>query len=234
LPSVGLVAMLVIFVRHDSSRIVRIVWIALLIPLGAFHVYRALAAESDWRSSTALLDSLKQNLSGVLAKISKRPVRIGFLAIPAKLGSASVLQLGKTSLLMRTEADRLSAFNRETASTNGAQVDSWTAVDVYALDGADGFRGLQIKQIAADRYLVSVPDISNIALYPATLTSNVTARRDRAMHVGDTISDPMFVDIVRSTSFGIAKSIEIRVRDTGAVLLLFNGHSFETVRNNLQ
>jgi len=233
LPSAGLVAMLAIILRHTFSRASHIVWISLLIPVGAFHVYRTLAAESDWQSGTKLLESLKQDLSGILAKIPERPVRIGFLDVPAKLGGASVMQLGKNALLIRAEADRLSEFNRKTASTDGANVDAWTAVDVYALNSSEGFYGLEIKQIASDRYLVSVPVESDIALYPATLTSNVTARRDFAMHVGDSISESASVDIVRSASFGIAKSIEVRVLDSSAVLMSFNGRSFENTRKNM-
>jgi Dolichyl-phosphate-mannose-protein mannosyltransferase len=231
LPSVGLVGMLAIFVRHLTSRPVRMVCFILLSFLVAFHVYRTLAAESEWRASTRLLDRLKENMSGILASIPKRPLRVGFIVVPAKLGSAPVLQLGTEAVLRRAEADRLNAFNHETASTVGVNVEVWTAVNVYALDPSEGFRNLVVTQIATDRYLVSASLKSSMILYPANLTTNVVARRDRVMAVDDSVVTPECVAIVRAVESGMAKSIEVHVRDTAATLISFNHENvFERIR----
>ncbi len=230
LPSVGAVAIIALMVGRASPRIIRTALLVAMIPLGAFHIYRALAAESEWRVSTAMRDTLQESLAGILARIPERPVTLGMLDVPAKLGSAAVDELGQSALVTRAEADRISERNRETAATDSVHVDSWTAVNVYALNASEGFRGLQLAQISRNSYLISVPETSTIALYPGS-TTNGTARRDVAFHSGDTISEPEFVDIIRSSLFGIPKSIEVRVLDTSAVLLSFNGHSFERIRN---
>lgn len=222
LPSVGLIVVVAIFIRNTTSKFVRIAWLLVLVPLGIFQVYRALEAQSDWRASTVLLDRLKHNVSELLSDIPSRPLRIGFLAVPAKLGSASVLQLGTSALVERAEADRMNVYNRRTASTAGVLVDAWSAIDVYGLDRSEAFRQLEVVRTAPGIFLISAPLESNIILYPAALTSNIVARRDRAMAVGDSVVTREYVDIVRAVSEGLAKSIEVHVLDTAAALLSFN------------
>jgi hypothetical protein len=230
LPSVGAAAIIVLMVSRTSSRTIRTVLFVAMLALGAFHIYRALGAESEWRASTALRDMLQENVTSILSTIPERPVTLGMLDVPAKLGSAAVDELGQSALVTRAEADRISERNHETGTTDSVHVDSWTAVNVYALNASEGFRGLELQQIADKRYLISVPESSTIALYPATASDGI-ARRDVAFQSGDTISEPEFVDIIRSSSFGIPKSIEVRVRDTSATLLsITNAGTFERIR----
>ncbi len=222
LPSVSLVAIIVLVFSRFTTRTVRVLLLVIMIPLGAFHVYRALAAESEWRASTELRDKLKDNLSNILAYIPERPLTIGMLAVPAKLGSASVMQLGQGALVTRAEADRISQLNRETASIAGANVNSWTAVEIYALDRSEGFRGLEHTRLAKDRFLITVPHVSSIILYPASSSRNGNDRRGQSLEVGDSVVTPEFVDIVRAVANGNAKSIEVRVIDTTAALFFFD------------
>jgi hypothetical protein len=230
LPSVGVIAIAVIVVSRTSSRMLRAAFLVAIVPLGAFHLYRALDAESEWRTSTALRDRLKENLTGILSTIPERPVTIGMIASPSKLGSAAVMQLGLSALVTRAEADRISQRNRETGTTDSARVDSWCAVNVYALNSSEGFRDLEMTRIGDKRFLVSASKGGNIILYPATLTGNVIAR-NRAMAVGDSVVTPEFVDIVQSVERGMVKSIEVRVRGTTAALLSFNhANEFERIR----
>jgi hypothetical protein len=222
LPSVGIVSIIILLFSRFTTRAARVLLFGIMIPLGAFHVYRVIAAESEWRASTELRDKLKENLSNILAHIPERPVTIGMLAVPAKLGSASVMQLGQGALVIRAEADRISQRNRETGSIDGASVDSWTAVEIYALDHTEGFRGLELTHIAKDRFLITVPHVSSIILYPASSSRNGDDRRDHCLVVGDSVVTPEFVDIVRAVANGNAKSIEVQMRDTTAALLFFD------------
>ncbi len=219
LPSVGIVTIMVLMFSHVTGRAARALLLACVIPLGGFHIYRALAAQSEWRASTALRDDLKANLSGILSQVPVRPITLGMIAVPAKLGSASVMLLGQDALVTRAEADRISERNRETATTQGTNVTSWSAVDVYALDRSEGFRELQLTRITSNKFLISVPETSAIVLYPANLEDNGNPRRDQKIAVGDSVVTPEFIDIVRSVSNGTAKSVEVHVKDTSAVLL---------------
>ena len=219
-PSIGLIAIIVLAISRIFPMNAKRIAVLALIPLGAFHVYRALAVESSWRESTALRDSLKDNLTQILSQVPTRPLTLGILASPAKLGSASVILLGEDALATRAEADRLSAYNRETGSVSGVHVDSWTAVDVYALDRANGFRFLRIDSMGPGRYLISVPSTSSMMLYPSSIPGS--ERRNLAFHTGDSISTTAYTDIVRAVRAGLATSIEVDVRDTVALLLRFD------------
>ncbi|HEY3874473.1 MAG TPA: hypothetical protein VGM92_03275, partial [Candidatus Kapabacteria bacterium] len=108
----------------------------------------------------------------------------------------------------------------------------WCAVDVYALDRHIGFRELTLQRIAPQCYLVSVPDFSEMVLYPANLMSNVVARRDLALHTGDSIKTPAFLDIIRSAQQGLARSIEVHVLDTSALLLSYSGSEFHVISDS--
>ena len=217
LPSIGLIAIMVLVVNRLFSRNAKRIALLLLIPLAAFHVYRALAVESSWRESTALRNSLRNDLTQILSQVHVRPLTLGILTSPAKLGSASVILLGEEAFVTRAEADRLDEFNRQTGSVHGTQVDSWTAVDVYALDGAGGFRPLSIGTLGRDRYLISVPAKSAMILYPSSIPGS--ERRDLELHTGDSVSTLSYTDIVRTSHTGLASSIEVDVHDTSALLL---------------
>jgi len=219
LPSIGAIAIIVLLVSRTSSRILRVIFLAMLLLLGNFHVNRALLAESEWREATALRDRAKASLTRVLEEVPKRPLMLGMLASPSKLGGASVILLGESALVTRAEADRISSYNRATASTAGTNVDSWTAVDVYALDRSAGFRGLKVDSIAPERFLVSVSKNGSINLYPSEESENATPRRDQSLEPGDSIVTAPFTDVIRATSSGLAKSIEVDVHDSMATLL---------------
>ncbi|HEY3875178.1 MAG TPA: hypothetical protein VGM92_06850, partial [Candidatus Kapabacteria bacterium] len=221
LPSVGLAALLPFAIANSKTRIVTIFFGVLFIGLCFFHIDRAFEAESEWRTSTNLLEGLRLNLRQILSEPLNRKNAVGFLDVPAKLGSASVLQLGKSALVDRAEADKVPQYYR--SALIGTEKSCWCAVDVYALDRHIGFRELTLQRIAPQCYLVSVPDFSEMVLYPANLTSNVVARRDLELHTGDSIKSAEFLDIIRSAQQGLARSIEVHVLDTSALLLSYSG-----------
>ena len=230
LPSVGAIAIAVLMVSRTSSRFFRIALLILIIPLGAFHLYRALDAEAEWRASTSLRDKLKENLTQILSSIPERPLTLGIIASPTKMGSAAVMQLGQSALIARAEADRISERNRKFGTTDSVRVGSWTAVQVYALDGTEGFRGLEISRTGPNKYLVEVPSRSNIMLYPSMLVGNAISR-STAMTVGDSIVTRDYVVVVRSVELGMVRSMEVRVRDTAATLISFDDQDrFDRIR----
>ena len=229
LPSVGAIAIVVLLVSRTPSRVLRMGLLAVLLLLGVFHIYRALLAQSEWRAATALRDRAKASLTRILNDVPRRPLTLGILASPSKLGGASVILLGESALVTRAEADRLSAYNHETASTAGTNVDSWTAVDVYALDRREGFRGLEVDSMGPERFLVSVPNGSSLILYPSGESEGAASRRDLAFQPGDSVVTPHFTDIIRTASAGVAKSIEVIVGDSTATLLTFRDSCFARV-----
>ncbi len=220
LPSIGLIAIIVLAVNRIASMRAKRVMLLLFVSLGAFHVYRALAAQSAWREGTALRDHLKNNLTEILSQNAERPLTLGILASPAKLGSASVILLGEDALVRRAEADRLSAYNKNTGSEQGVRIDSWTAVDVYTLDRAKGFRGLTVDSLESRKYFVSVPVGSSMVLYPSSEPGS--ERRDLVLQTGDSSSTANFTDIIRAMSAEGARSIEVDVHNGSSLLLTFD------------
>jgi hypothetical protein len=221
LPSVGSIAIAVLVVSRTSSRAVRTLFLIVMIPVSGYHIYRELNAQAEWRTSTTLRDTLKENLTQILSDIPERPATLGIIATPTKLGSAAVMQLGQPALIARAEADRINEHNREVGTTNGVRVGSWTAVEVYALDAQKGFHGLEILKTAPNKFLVTVPKESRIMLYPAMLEGGAISHAT-TMAVGDSVVTPDYVDVIRSVESGMVKSIEVRVLDTNATLLSLN------------
>ncbi len=234
LPSVGVISVIVLMVSRTSSKVVQRSLIVLSVAVGIFQVSRGLTAQSEWRASTALRDDLKTDLAHILASIPERPLKLGFIASPSKLGSAAVIQVGQSALVERVEADRISSANHRDGTTTGVQVDSWTAVEAYALDRAQGFRDLRVAQIGEHFFQVLVPDSTAIRLYPSGESLNGKARRDLSWSVGDSVVTPDFVDIVRRVVSGGIKAIEIHIRDTNARPVIFdNSQHFKIATNSL-
>ena len=227
LPSVGIITIGVLLICRMKSTRGRCMSIALCVTLLVFDVYRGLSAQSEWRTSTAIRDQLKSSLTQLLASTSHRPLTIGFLTTPSKLGSASVMQLGLSALVQRAEADRISLRNRESGTTTGVRLDAWTAVEVNSLSSNEGYRGLTVQQTGTHSFLIAVPDSSHLQLYPTGEIQNHIDRRDKTWHVSDTLRASEEIGIVRRVTFGIVKAVEVNVLDTSATLLSFDGnHGF--------
>ncbi|MDP4198525.1 MAG: hypothetical protein Q8922_00695 [Bacteroidota bacterium] len=227
LPSVGLAAVIVLVVSRIPSRAVRSTLRVLFALLMGWHVFRALTAQAEWVQSTALLERLKQNLTATIEQA--RPHRIGILASPSKLGSATVLQVGQQALVTRAEADGGSERNVRDGTTTGATLDSWTAVEVFALDASEGFQGLTTRRVSALDYILTVPPDSKMMLFPAAYRPDGSARRDVVLQPGDSIVTDDYIDIVRQVRRGTISSMEVCIRDTTAMLLSFDRSAFDAV-----
>lgn len=232
LPSVGAIAVLVLLIARMRAwmsdhprRSIRILFYAVAICIVGFHIDRALIAQAEWREGTALRDRLKQSLTPILSNITKRPVTLGILVSPSKLGSASVIQLGQEALVTRAEADRISSRNRNEATTDGANVDEWTAIEVYALNPTAGFHGLTIEREEPARFRVRTSPGSQLILYPSGDADDGRTRRDRIFREGDSLRTSAYIDIIRSVSHGLPTEIEVVVTDSAAVVISFDGHS---------
>lgn len=220
LPSIGLVCVLAIVVSRSQGMTRNVLRIAVALLMG-FHVFHALGAQAEFRKSTALLDNLRQSLERAIPSIGASH-RLGILVSPAKFGSAGVWQLGHDAFVRRAEANIRDPINRIDGGTRGTFIRSWTALDVYSLDPREGFARLQLQTIATTDFLVSVPMQSRKFLLPG---AHDRSWRDLSPASGDSIITDNFVTVVRSVSSDGPKRIEIRVLDTAATLLSFDGRS---------
>ncbi|GEM_PF-2922516 len=220
LPSVGLFALIVLLVNRNRSRTFKGIAIAAFVLLGFFHIFRALNAQAEWRASTALKDKLLPQFSRILDSDKRRPLNLGILLCPAKLGSASVLMPDLGGVIQRVEADRISNRNRQDASIAGVNVDMWGAVNVFALDRKMGYSGLQWKKIDKHEYEVTATT-PQLILYPFGSPSNGVARRDFRLQPGMTIRLPEVIDSICEVRSGAASRIRIRILDTAALPIAY-------------
>jgi len=218
-PSAGLFIFLTILVNRNRFRSVRILSIAIAILLGAFHILRALSAQAEWRESTAMKDRMMSSLSHILDSIPQRPLTLGILVCPSKLGSASVMMPGMSSMVQRAEADRISEDNRRDATVNGVQVSEWEAILAYAADRKEGFRSLNMKRL--DHYHFDVSSAEHLLLYPSIIPENGIARRDLGLQPRMIFDMPGATDSVCDTHLGAAWRMLISIKDSSAVLLSY-------------
>lgn len=219
LPSVGLFIFLVVLCNRNRTRHVRLVSMIIAILLGGFHIARALSAQAEWRDGTAMKDTLVASLTHILDSIPQRPITLGILVCPSKLGGASVLMPGISSIVQRAEADRVSERNRQDASVGGVRVSDWEAVLGYAEDRNEGFRGLIMKRIDRQHFEVSAKD--HLLLYPSIVPEHGIARRDLHLEPGMTFAFREALDSVCEAHLGAARKMLITIKDTAAILISY-------------
>jgi hypothetical protein len=222
LPSVGGAAMLSIcataFLRRKGAP--RLFGLVAILLFSLYHIGRAVASQSEWQASTALMQDMKADLARILSTNSARPIAFVLVTEPAKLGSAGVMILGVEALAQQAEAERLGARGLEYASVDTASVKVDVAIHVFALDAAMGYKGLAVDRIGPSTFRVSAPSAAQIRLVPAALgTGAVRTRVD--MRQMDTLSN---IIMTSYTQQGTRETMEFQLRDSLATPIVFDGH----------
>ena len=234
LPSVGIVVLAVFVLDRiaGSKHLLRAVLIpvfGMLLFLVMFHLWRGLDAQSNWRESTARMDALKSSMRELLRRETRRPLMVRFVVVPAKLGSATVMQLGQSALVQRAESERLGRPDN-VWGVGDTMVDALSSAEVYALDRREGYRGLVVNALSPGVYSVRVPLRSQLMLVPGTGQIQGVARRDQSFKVGDSIMTANGLDVIRSTEGGLIKEIEVHIADSTGLPVAFDGVGFVKLR----
>ncbi len=232
-PSVGVLALLVILFtlwwnKLKSQQMARPILIAIPICFAIFHIHQSLEAQSVWEKATAQLKAFGADLQKTLVAHQKRPIGIELLTSPTKLGGAPMLQLSKTYLAIKAEADlrNLPALRYGVVSIPGDSVSFDTDLDTYALDPERGFQSLVFKKNNAKEYEVSA-NKDEIGLFPNAEIEGGKARRDEKLLPGQKYETFGTTITIQNAEASFASHLKMLLHDTSSVHLFFDGRSIK-------
>jgi hypothetical protein len=228
-PSVGVLAILVILYaiiwnKDRGWRAFRPILILLALCFGAFHIRQSRKAQSVWTRSTAQLAGYGRDIQKILALHKQRPITLEFITSPTKLGGAPLIQLSKTYLAKKAEADlvNLPSLNYGIVIIPGDSIAVETDLDLYALDPDKGFQSLVFKKIGTGEY-ETWGDKDEIGLFPNAEFEGGKARRDIKL-----LPDARYETFGTTTTIinaeaSFASHVKLQVKDSSAVHLYFDG-----------
>ncbi len=230
LPSVGLlyIALLFAILVWKRGIAARVALIVLIVPLAIFHISQSLSDQADWRAATQLIHNVKPQLASILEGIRPRPVRLGLISVPAKIGDGIVMSMQVNEIVKRAEAYRMGDIGELTGLTSQAQVVSWAAVNIFSLDPSTGFSGVKTNKVSGSHYIVRAPEDRPVMLTPAELGPKGVSPFQPRFQVGDTVQSPNCLCTIVEVTAGVVKAIDVKLIDTTAVTAYFDGTKFTT------
>lgn len=244
MPSIGLFALAALF-GYDMWRfskysgatirnITRVFLITIALAMTIFHISRALSAEDNWRIAANEVDRLKESLKTVLSKHFGRLQKLDLLDVPAKLGSASVMQVARTEFVRQSDAELLNVPGLKYGSVAGAETSVESAVDVYSLDIREEFSQILWRRLSDSSVILSVAPGSHIRFEPALFKINGASRRDWKLKNEDQfdIGTNRVTIIDADGSFARAVEIDFSLRsnDSDWRPIIFDGNEFRELQ----
>jgi hypothetical protein len=230
MPSIGLLALCALFVkdvwRQFPKMIVRAAICLVLLLFIGWHLTRAVGAQKNWRLAAVELSRIKESYKQVLAAHPERPIRIDLVTVPAKLGSASVMQVALQEFTREAEAERRQLPGLRYGDARGADLPVSRAIDLYALDLDRGFGNVIIDAVARNTWKVSVPEGSPTRLEPALFKIAGASRRDWKLHNGDTLTAGVNRLTILEADGSMATSILVELQDSSFTPVFFDGMIF--------
>lgn len=234
MPSIGLLAIFVLLVsvmwRTLKPVAPRILLAAAVLALASFHIGRALRAENNWRIAADQVQQMKQSLKAVLNEHPQRPLQLDILTLPAKLGSASVMLVGLPEFVQECEAERRSLPEMKYGDARGANLPVERAVDVFALDFANGFRGFHWKPDGTNAIIVTADSASTVRFDPSEYKLHGESRRDWHLKNGEVFPIGTNRVTILDAEGSFARSVRIQFSDTSWLPIVFDGKGFTIVR----
>ncbi|MDP4219879.1 MAG: hypothetical protein Q8916_10785 [Bacteroidota bacterium] len=228
-PSVGVLAIFVILFgliwqRYGQNTFLKSAMIFLAVSFAAFHGEQAMQSERIWAKATAQLADLGNDMAEILDRHLLRPITIEFVTSPTKLGGAPLLQLSKLYFAKKAEADRraLPSLKEGTVTIPGDSIDFATDLDLYALDPEKGFQSLVFTRTSDKEYEVS-GNADEIGLFPNAEFEGGKARRDTKLVPGQRLETFGSIVTIENAEASFASRVKIRLRDSTAVHLYFDG-----------
>ncbi len=234
MPSIGLFAIAALFAadawRHAKHRSYRVIIVMGALILLCFHLWRARAAEDNWRMAAAEVQQLKEGLKAVLNTHPSRPLKLDLLDVPAKVGSASVMLVGFPEFIRQAEAERLALPGLRYGDEMGTNLTVEKAVDIYALDPFEGFSHMVWQRLSDTSITLSAAPGSHLRFEPVIFKLNGVSRRDWKLKNGDVFDVGTNRVTVLEADGSFARAI--RIENTGASWLpvLFDGRTFQALQ----
>jgi hypothetical protein len=229
LPSVGLLAIIIflfssLWQLEQWQKMIRLLLLSIAIAFIAFHVSHSLESQKIWEQATSNIASYENDLKNILAKHPERPITLEVITSPTKLGGAGLIQLSKTYLAKKAEADlrHLPQLLYGVIDVSGDSVVVETDVDLYALDPEKGFSSLVFKRTGSNEYEIS-GDKNEIGLFPNADFGNSKARRDMKLISGGKYETFGTTATIENAEGSFASTIKITLHDSTAVHLYFDG-----------
>jgi hypothetical protein len=229
LPSVGLLAIIIflstsVWQRKQWQKVVQPLVVIASIVFIVFHIRHSLESQNTWKQATKQISSYENDLKNILSRHPKRPIILELITSPTKLGGAGLIQLSKTYLAKKAEADlqNLPELEDGIITIAGDSVVVETDVDLYALDPEKGFRSLVFKRTGSNEYEIS-GDKNEIGLFPNADFGNSKARRDMKLISGGKYETFGTTSTIENAEGSFASTIKLTLHDSTAVHLYFDG-----------
>ena len=183
-----------------------------------------------WQKSTEMLVKIKDDIRGILAEHTERPLMLNFVLSPIKLGGAPVMQLSQSYTAIMAEAERLKLPSLAYGSLGALGDSVWlvTSVDAYALNTEYGFMSLRVKQLNSHTLEVDCYP-KYLGLQPNASLADGVARRDRVYKDGDIVETyGTSVKMLKAKGAFTSHAI-ITVKDTSGLPIYFDGERVRTI-----
>ncbi len=191
----------------------------------------------NWGESTAKLDRYKAELGRLLTPLSiardtmqDKTLDVTFIDVPAKLGSASVLQLGLEDIAKQAIAEKRYPANAAQCDVRDVKLDTHTATEIYAFDQDRAFNDLHVSQPEPHTFELSVPQSSSTTLIPALGFVRGVARRDWVLKSGAIVDLDRATVLIEKANGPTASKLLVRMNDTTSTPIVFEKDEFHVVR----
>ncbi len=227
-PSVALLFLVVefsfLFWRRGLAT--RILLVVAVLPLAAYHIREALADQADAQAATHLITSSVPQFSSILGQIPQRPVTLGLISAPAKVGDAECMPSAQQSVVQFSEALRTHAPSVQDGVIALAKVSAWSAVLLYSFDRDAGFRWIETEQLGKFHFVVRTSSVKKMMIVPSEDANRGLSPLRLQFHSGDTVQSAQCLCTIINASGGMATAIDVRFIDTSAIPVMFNGKDY--------
>ncbi len=233
-PSVGVLVIVLLVLEllwtRFPNKIARSILIFFIAALSVFHCSRSLYESKVWAKANEHVQRSEDQFKLLLRIQKKRPISYLSIATPIKLGSAQILQVAGAYAMVKAEAEIQYEPNLDLGSLGDApkRVDFTTVLSSLALDPEEGFSAIKIVQRSAKEFVVKSEDVKKVVFFPEVVETKGVAGRDQRFERGSVIqSYGATIEVLQTEGSFISEAL-VRITDTTAYPLLFDGTQFRT------